>query len=185
MASLPTAGPAFAPGIGDAAAAGCARHWRLRTMRALYVVRKRCGSSLRMARLPCARSGRGPGAGATLEEAAQRFEAESWPAGAAAYQEIVDREPANALALIRLARARAANGEAAAALAALAGLVRNAAAARTRSAMTLPEFATPARRPALRRAGRTAPSPATRRSSGSSTSGSATGTSRPQPRPAP
>ena len=49
------------------------------------------------------------GAGAvTLEDAAQRFEAKDWPAAAAAYQAIVDREPANQLALIRLARSRAA-----------------------------------------------------------------------------
>lgn len=56
---------------------------------------------------------------ATPDEAAELFDARQWGEAAAAYQSIVDREPANALALIRLARARAANGEEDAALAAL------------------------------------------------------------------
>ncbi len=56
---------------------------------------------------------------ATPEEAARWFNAKQWAQAAAAYQEIVDREPANPLALIRLARSRAANGEATEALAAL------------------------------------------------------------------
>lgn len=56
---------------------------------------------------------------ATPEEAAQLFSAGKWSEAAAAYQEIVDREPANALALIRLARSRAAAGEAGKAIDAL------------------------------------------------------------------
>ena len=57
--------------------------------------------------------------GATPEEAARLFEARQWAEAASAYESIVDREPGNALALIRLARARAANGEDVAALEAL------------------------------------------------------------------
>ncbi len=57
--------------------------------------------------------------GATLEDAAELFNAGKWAQAAAAYQEVVDREPANALALIRLARSHAANGDATKALAAL------------------------------------------------------------------
>jgi hypothetical protein len=56
---------------------------------------------------------------ATMEEAAREFEAKRWAQAAAAYQEVAEREPANALALIRLARSRAANGQAPEALAAL------------------------------------------------------------------
>ncbi|MGH8130399.1 MAG: tetratricopeptide repeat protein [Steroidobacteraceae bacterium] len=56
---------------------------------------------------------------ATLEEAAELFTARKWAEAAAAYQEIVNREPANALALIRLARSRAASGEPEKALTAL------------------------------------------------------------------
>lgn len=78
--------------------------------------------------------------GVTLEEAAQRFEAKDWPAAAAAYQEIVDREPANALALIRLARSRAANGEATEAIAALSGWFATGGGS-YKAAMNLPEFA--------------------------------------------
>jgi hypothetical protein len=56
---------------------------------------------------------------ATLEEAAELFSAGKWTEAAAAYLEIADREPANALALIRLARSRAAAGEAGKAIEAL------------------------------------------------------------------
>jgi len=56
---------------------------------------------------------------ATLEEAADLFSAGKWTEAAAAYQEIVDREPANALALVRLARSRAAGGDATRAIEAL------------------------------------------------------------------
>jgi hypothetical protein len=54
-----------------------------------------------------------------MEDAARDFEAKRWAEAAAAYEEITAREPANARALIRLARARAANGQAAEALVAL------------------------------------------------------------------
>jgi len=56
---------------------------------------------------------------ATLDEAHELFNAKKWAQAAAAYQDIVDREPANALAIIRLARSRAANGESAQAIEAL------------------------------------------------------------------
>ncbi len=85
--------------------------------------------------LACAEAG-----AVTLEEAAQRFEAKDWPAAAAAYQEIVDREPANQLALIRLARSRAANGEATEAIAALSGWFATGGGS-YQVAMNLPEFA--------------------------------------------
>ncbi len=54
---------------------------------------------------------------ATMEEAAKLFAAQKWAESAAAYQEIAGREPANALAKIRLARSRAANGDSTGALA--------------------------------------------------------------------
>lgn len=76
---------------------------------------------------------------ATRDEAAQLFEARRWGEAAAAYQSIVDREPANALALIRLARARAANGEEAAALAALKAWLASGNGS-FQAAMSLPEF---------------------------------------------
>ncbi len=57
----------------------------------------------------------------------------------AAYQSIVDREPGNALALIRLARARAANGEDVAALEALKAWFATGSAS-FQAAMTVPEF---------------------------------------------
>jgi hypothetical protein len=56
---------------------------------------------------------------ATMEEAAKLFDAKRWPEAAAAYQSIVEAEPSNALALIRLARSRAASGDSAAAIEAL------------------------------------------------------------------
>jgi hypothetical protein len=76
---------------------------------------------------------------ATTDEAAQLFEARQWGEAAVAYQSIVDREPANALALIRLARARAANGEQAAALAALKAWLASGNGS-FQAAMALPEF---------------------------------------------
>lgn len=77
---------------------------------------------------------------ATMEDAARLFEAKRWQEAAAAYQEIAAQDPKNALALIRLARARAANGEAAAALTALEAWFATGSGA-YQVAMTLPEFA--------------------------------------------
>ena len=48
---------------------------------------------------------------ATPEEAARLFEAREWDKAAAAYQELVTASPANAVAWLRLASARAAAGE--------------------------------------------------------------------------
>ena len=76
---------------------------------------------------------------ATLEEAADRFSAGKWTEAAAAYQDIVDREPANVLALIRLARSRAAAGDAAKALAALQAWLATGNGS-YQAAMSLPEF---------------------------------------------
>lgn len=56
---------------------------------------------------------------ATIDEAHELFNAKRWAEAAVAYQAIVDREPGNALAIIRLARSRAANGESAPAIEAL------------------------------------------------------------------
>ncbi len=56
---------------------------------------------------------------ATMEEAQQLFSDKKWVEAAAAYQDIAEREPANALAQIRLARSRAASGDSTGALAAL------------------------------------------------------------------
>ena len=78
-------------------------------------------------------------AAATMDEAARDFEAKRWAQAAAAYEEIVAREPANALALIRLARSRAANGQAAEALAALEAWFATGAGA-YQVAMSVPEF---------------------------------------------
>jgi len=77
---------------------------------------------------------------ATMEEAAQLFEAKRWAEAAGAYSEIAAREPANALALIRLARARAANGQADEALTALEAWFATGSGA-YQVAMRLPEFA--------------------------------------------
>jgi len=77
--------------------------------------------------------------GATPEEAARLFEARQWGEAAAAYESIVGREPGNALAIIRLARARAANGEDGAALAALKAWFATGSGS-FQAAMTLPEF---------------------------------------------
>jgi hypothetical protein len=76
---------------------------------------------------------------ASPDEAAKLFDARQWGEAAAAYQTIVDREPANALAQIRLARARAANGEEAAALAALKAWLASGNGS-FQVAMALPEF---------------------------------------------
>ena len=78
---------------------------------------------------------------ATMEEAAREFEAKRWAQAAAAYQEVAEREPANALALIRLARSRAANGEAPEALAALEAWFATGSAS-YQVAMGVPEFET-------------------------------------------
>jgi hypothetical protein len=76
---------------------------------------------------------------ATMEDAARNFEAQRWAEAAAAYEEIAAREPANALALIRLARSRAANGQAAEALAALEAWFATGSGA-YQVAMQMPEF---------------------------------------------
>jgi len=78
---------------------------------------------------------------ATPEAAADLFTAKRWALAAAAYQDIVDREPANSLALIRLARSRAANGEPAEALAALKAWFATGSGA-YQVAMSVPEFET-------------------------------------------
>lgn len=76
---------------------------------------------------------------ATLEQAADLFSAGKWTEAAAAYQEIVDREPANALALVRLARSRAAAGDATRAIEALQAWFATGNGS-YQVAMTLPEF---------------------------------------------
>jgi tetratricopeptide (TPR) repeat protein len=75
-----------------------------------------------------------------MDEAASLFEAKRWAEAAAAYQSIVQGEPQNALALIRLARARAANGQAEEALAALRAWFATGSGAYS-AAMRLQEFA--------------------------------------------
>ncbi len=77
---------------------------------------------------------------ATLEEAAELFAAHRWAEAAYAYQDIVDREPGNALALIRLARSYAASGDAEKSLAALRAWIATGSAS-YQAAMTVPEFA--------------------------------------------
>jgi len=81
----------------------------------------------------------GNGAAATLEEAASLFDARRWAEAAAAYQEIVHREPDNQPAILHLARARAANGEPDEALAALKAWFATGGGS-YRVAMTVPEF---------------------------------------------
>jgi tetratricopeptide (TPR) repeat protein len=76
---------------------------------------------------------------ATMEEAGRLFDARQWPEAAAAYEAILANGPDNALARIRLARARAANGEADAALAALEAWFESGNGA-YQVAMRLPEF---------------------------------------------
>jgi len=75
----------------------------------------------------------------TLDDAARFFDAKQWAQAASAYQSIVDREPGNALALIRLARSRAANGETEPALAALEAWFGSGNGA-YQVALSLPEF---------------------------------------------
>lgn len=80
------------------------------------------------------------GAGATtLEEAARLFDARQWPEAVASYESVLAAEPGNALARIRLARARAANGEPDAALAALTAWFESGNGS-YQVAMRLPEF---------------------------------------------
>src|SRR5688572_7938560 len=118
------------PGIGSSR--GCAHadviepgSWSLRMWRAAVCLCLGAGSALAQ--------------GATSDEAAKLFEAQRWGEAAAAYQSIVDREPANAPALIRLARSRAANGEDAAALDALKTWLASGSGS-FQVAMALPEF---------------------------------------------
>jgi hypothetical protein len=75
-----------------------------------------------MPRLTCLLAGLLLAAGAlaaTPEQAAELFAAKDWPGAAAAYRDIVAREPANAFAWFRLARAQAQAGHADEALASL------------------------------------------------------------------
>ncbi len=76
---------------------------------------------------------------ASMEEAARLFEAKRWAEAAAASQEIASREPAHGLALVRLARSRAAGGDPEAALEALEAWFDSGAGA-YQVAMSLPEF---------------------------------------------
>lgn len=62
-----------------------------------------------------------PGLAATPEEAAKHFDAGRWAEAAEAYAAILEREPANPMAWLRLASARAAGGDADRALEALKG----------------------------------------------------------------
>jgi len=80
------------------------------------------------------------GAGAAgIEQAHELFNAKRWVEAAAAYQDVVDREPANALALIRLARSRAAGGQTERALDALRAWIASGNGSYS-AAMSLPEF---------------------------------------------
>lgn len=76
---------------------------------------------------------------ATLEEAAELFAARNWVAAARAYQQIVDREPASAFALFRLARTQAAMGDAESALQTLKAWI-GAGGGSYQAAITVPEF---------------------------------------------
>lgn len=76
---------------------------------------------------------------ATMEEAQQLFTDRKWSEAAAAYQEIAEREPANALAQIRLARSRGASGDATGTLAALQAWFATGGGS-YQTAMTLPEL---------------------------------------------
>lgn len=75
-----------------------------------------------------------------MEDAANLFDAKRWAEAAAAYQDIAGREPQNALALNRLARSRAANGQADEALATLRAWFATGSGDYS-AAMRLPEFA--------------------------------------------
>jgi hypothetical protein len=76
---------------------------------------------------------------ATMEEATRLFDARQWAAAAAAYESVLAADPGNAPGRIRLARARAANGEEEAALAALTAWFESGNGA-YQVAMRLPEF---------------------------------------------
>jgi hypothetical protein len=76
---------------------------------------------------------------ATPEEAARLFDAKHWQAAVSAYRAIVEREPGNAFAWFRLARAEAAAGDPEAALAALQSWVAAGGGAYA-AAMTAPEL---------------------------------------------
>lgn len=76
---------------------------------------------------------------ATTEEAARLFDAKQWRAAASAYGAIVEREPGNALAWFRLARAQAAAGDPEASLGALQSWVAAGGRAYA-AAMTVPEL---------------------------------------------
>jgi hypothetical protein len=80
------------------------------------------------------------GASATTpEEAAKLFAAQQWEAAAAAYQVIVDKDPVNVPAWFWLARALAAKGDSAGALAALKSWI-GAGGGNYQAAMTVPEL---------------------------------------------
>jgi hypothetical protein len=76
----------------------------------------------------------------TMDEAAVLFDAGKWAEAASAYQDIVKREPANAPAQFRLARASAANGDLATAMVALKAWV-DTGRALYQAAMQVPELA--------------------------------------------
>jgi tetratricopeptide (TPR) repeat protein len=76
---------------------------------------------------------------ATLDEAHALFAARRWEEAAAAYQSVVDREPGNALALIRLARSSAQAGDATRAIEALRAWFATGSGS-YQVAMSLPEF---------------------------------------------
>jgi hypothetical protein len=80
-------------------------------------------------------------AAATMDEAASLFDARKFAEAAKAYEQVIAREPQNSLAHIRLARARAALGDDAAALAAIQNWIA-AGNASYLTAMAAPEFAT-------------------------------------------
>jgi len=81
----------------------------------------------------------GAAGAATMDEAAKSFDARQWADAAASYESVLAVEPGNALTRIRLARARAASGEADAALATLAAWFE-AGNGSYAVAMRLPEF---------------------------------------------
>jgi hypothetical protein len=78
-------------------------------------------------------------AATTMEEAGTLFDARQWSGAASAYEAILAGEPGNALARIRLARSRAAEGKTDAALAALTAWFESGNGA-YQVAMRLPEF---------------------------------------------
>ena len=78
-------------------------------------------------------------AAVSLEDAGNLFDAQRWAEAASAYEAIAAAEPGNAFALVRLARSRAADGQADAALAALADWFATGSGSYA-AAMSLPEF---------------------------------------------